>query len=184
MKYTFGEPDALVHYPVFAPAGYIGYVFRWHKYWWAVEAGTSAETRHLKNGKDDKVTGKDKAATHLATRAAEGLITPTDVPPPASFEPLASTPLLHPRMKDTKANRDHAREVDQSLALHLWTRRSGFPGTDNPVWVECQDGWSGVLYWSHLRGRNHQPPSLFRHTGCKVRDQVRDRDPRYRKQKA
>ncbi|MEU1133343.1 hypothetical protein ABZ383_26400 [Streptomyces sp. NPDC005900] len=179
MKYTISEPDDLCQYPVTVPGGYVGYVFRWHKYWWAVEAGTGQETRHLKNGKDDPVPGREKAALYLATRAANGLITPTTTPPPIQAEHLAEPPLLHPRMKDTQANRDRAREVDESLALHLWTRRSGFPGTDNPMMLECADGWRGPLYWSHLRGRNGNPPSLFRHPDCEVRDQVRERDPRY-----
>ncbi|MEU1121828.1 MULTISPECIES: hypothetical protein [unclassified Streptomyces] len=181
MKYQIGEPDELCQYPVTIPGGgYIGHVFRWHKYWWAVEAGSGQETRHLKNGKADKVTGQEKAALYLATRAANGLITPTKAPEPTPFEAMAEPPLLHPRMKDTPGNRQHAQEVDELLALQLWTRESGFPGTDNPMRVKCQDGWRGILYWSHLRGRNNKAPSLFRHEECTVRDQVRARDPRYR----
>jgi hypothetical protein len=43
-------------------------------------------------------------------------------------------------------------------------------------------GWTGPRYWSHLRGRNSNPPSThFRHPGCIPDDQVRARIPAYQR---
>jgi hypothetical protein len=69
------------------------------------------------------------------------------------------------------------------LDTFLWRPLSGYPGSDNPWFLQCQlCGWAGPRYWSHLRRRNGKPPKPSRHPGgCVGAEKVRARIPAYTK---
>ncbi|MGO4427023.1 hypothetical protein AB4Z54_52065, partial [Streptomyces sp. MCAF7] len=99
--------------------------------------------------------------------------------PRAFFGPV---PLLHPRMPANDRNIEAAYKAMAGLTEYLWTPLGGYPGADNPWALRCQlCGWEGPRYWSHLRGRNNNPPSAFRHPGCIGADKARARIAAYQK---
>ena len=164
-QYRIGDADTECRYPVFVGHQVIGQVFRWHRDWLV---NSSAGEQNL--GRPDEGTrGADMAAAHLAREYAAGTITAAPLAEASTRAPLeyGPVPLLHPRMPaKSRRNRDGALKAFAGLTAHHWTARHGFPGSDNPWHMACDlCGWSGVRYWSHLRGRNGQPPSISRHPG-------------------
>ncbi|MFI9214314.1 hypothetical protein ACIGW7_40065 [Streptomyces sp. NPDC053253] len=176
LAYRLGEPDAECRYPVIIGEDMvIGFAFRWHRNW-MVQDSTGEHTLG-RPPKGEK--GEDMAAANLVKQYAAGLITATRlVATSAEKEARAygPAPLLHPRMPETPRNLAGARKAWAGLAEHLWTPLGGFPGADNPWLLACgmpECDWFGPRYWSHLRGRNGQPPSAHRHPGCIGEDKVR-----------
>lgn len=163
-RYTYGTPDTECRYPVLLPNGeFIGHVFRWHRAWFAVPAGSPIEIRVSAGA-----IGKDAAAEYLCEEFDAGRITPlAEAPNHSSAEKgTGPAPLLHPRMNKPH-NRAAALTAVQGLSELHWTPLGGYPGADNPWLLSCDRcGWAGVKYWSHLRGRKGNPPSPFRHPGC------------------
>lgn len=163
-RHTYGAPDTECRYPVLLPnGGFIGHVFRWHRAWFAVSAGSPIEIRVSAGA-----IGKDAAAEYLCEEFDAGRITPlTQAPDHSSAERgTGPAPLLHPRM-DKPHNRAAALTAVQGLSELQWTPLGGYPGADNPWLLSCDRcEWEGVKYWSHLRGRKGKPPSPFRHPGC------------------
>lgn len=163
-RYTFGSPDKECRYPVLLDGKFIGNVFRWHGAWFAVTAGLQIEVRVSAGS-----IGKDAAARYLCDEVDAGRITPQkDTPNPRELLTHGRpVPLLHPRMKETAHNLATARAVWRRLTDSRWIPMGGYPGADNP-WLLCCGlcGWTGIRYWSHLRGRKGNPPSAFRHPGC------------------
>ncbi len=71
-RYTYGAPDTECRYPVLLPNGeFIGHVFRWHRAWFAVPAGSPIEIRVSAGA-----IGKDAAAEYLCEEFGAGRITP------------------------------------------------------------------------------------------------------------
>lgn len=181
-RYRFGDPDRDCRYPVYVDDLYAGLIFRWHKPWYAVPVGTDEETRRTGE------KAKKAAAQFLVDQVDAGAITPQATAPeqaaPALYDPV---PLLHPRMPANPTNQRTAEQVIERLADHFWKPLGGYPGADNPWLMRCElDGceedWQGVRYWSHLRGRNNNPPSPYRHPGCIGAEQVRARIAAYQQQ--
>jgi len=180
--FQLDAPDIECRYPVHLTGTdqLIGHVFRWHGAWMAVAANSNDEIR-VSAGRG----GDTAAARYLFTEYSEGRITPTRqtdghaAQPPATIGPV---PLLHPRMRVNAANIAAAEKAMAGLAAHRWTPRGGYPGSDNPWYLACQlCEWHGPRYWSHLRGRNGNPPSPFRHEGgCIGAEEVRARITAYR----
>lgn len=164
-RYTYGVADTECRYPVLLPDGrFIGLVFRWHRAWYAIPAGTETEIRVSAGA-----IGKDTSAEYLREEFDAGRITPTpEAPESACGAERGGTPppLLHPRM-DKPRNRTAALAAILRLWELDWTALGGYPGADNPWMLRCERcGWVGMKYWSHLRGRKGNPPSAFRHPGC------------------
>ncbi|MEU8701681.1 hypothetical protein AB0C61_29305 [Streptomyces sp. NPDC048680] len=163
-RHTFGTADTECRYPVLLNGHYIGMVFRWHRAWIAIPAGLENEIRVSAGS-----IGKDAAARYLCDEFDAGRITPHQKYPEFSSSAGISgpAPLLHPRMRATARNKDVASAALQGLSDYRWTALGGYPGADNPWLLNCDlCGWVGPKYWSHLRGRNENPPSMFRHPGC------------------
>ncbi|WP_073780597.1 hypothetical protein [Streptomyces sp. MJM1172] len=174
--YQLGDTDEECRYPVRVDdQHHLGLIFRWHGGWFAIPAGQSEALRVGDGG-----TGKNTAALYLVSEYNEGRIVPQD---PAADAPEASraligpVPLLHPRLPVNDRNTEHALVAMAALTAYLWTPKGGYPGSDNPWFMECElCHWRGPRYWSHLRGRNQNPPSPHRHPGgCIGADQVRAR---------
>ncbi|MGW3426118.1 hypothetical protein [Streptomyces phaeochromogenes] len=181
-RYRLGDADLECHYPVLVGDQYIGRIFRWHGAWRAVAAGSDDEVR-VAEGR----IGKNAAALYLVDEADAGRIAPLDeaesvAQAPALYGPV---PLLHWRLPATDSNKKRAQEVMDLLAVYRWWPKGGYSGSDNPMFLECElcGKWRGPRYWSHLRGRNNQPPSPFRHPGgCIGADKVRASIPAYQQQ--
>lgn len=161
-RHTFGSPDKECRYPVLLNGQFIGFVFRWHRAWFAVTPVTGIETRVSAGA-----IGKDTAARYLCDEVDAGRTTPQkEAPNPRELLTNGPVPLLHPRMKEAPHNLATARAVWRRLTDSQWIPMGGYPGADNPWLLSCGlCGWIGVR-WSHLRGRNGNPPSAFRHAGC------------------
>ncbi|MGA5182903.1 hypothetical protein [Streptomyces pseudogriseolus] len=183
LAYRLGTPDWERRYPVLiGESTVIGAVFRWHRDWL-----TLSSEGELNIGRPEKGRrGVDQAAAHLAAEYAAGHIKPVSLDDVTAAVPVLTgpVPLLHWRMPQTPRNVEAAQKAMAALELHRWTPYSGFPGSDNPWWQECQlCGWQGPRYWSHQRGRNGGLPSTHRHPasttppapdGCVGDDKVRE----------
>ena len=174
LPYRIGEPDGECRYPVIiGESQVIGRAYRWHRDW-LVE--TSAGERNLRRPATG-AKGVDMAAAFIVGEYAAGRVTavPLAQALTVAARPYGPVPLLHPRMPATARNADGARRAFAGLAEHCWRAFSGFPGSDNPWFLACElCGWEGPRYWSHLRGRNGNPPSLARHPdGCVGEEEVR-----------
>ncbi|MGN9821929.1 hypothetical protein ACTMUQ_42455 [Streptomyces sp. SD11] len=170
-SYVLGAADQECRYPVLVDGQTIGRIYRWHGAWFAIPAGKTDEIRVGAGS-----TGSVAAAQFLAQEFGAGRITPqqhTD----SSAKPRAfvgPVPLLHPRMPATPRNIEGAHKAMTGLTEFHWTPLGGYPGADNPWFLRCQlCGWEGPRYWSHLRGRNGNPPSTFRHPECLDAEKVR-----------
>ncbi|GGU50018.1 hypothetical protein [Streptomyces violascens] len=175
-----GDADQECRYPVRFDGHFLGRIFRWHGAWYAVAAGQSDEVRVAAGS-----IGSEAAARHLVDEYAAGRIAPQQetesglTAPDGLFGPV---PLLHPRMPVTPRNTAAAHVAMAGLTAYLWTPKTGYPGADNPWFVICGlCSWEGPRYWSHLRGRNGNAPSAFRHPGCIDPAEVRARIPAYQK---
>ncbi|WP_393101437.1 hypothetical protein [Streptomyces sp. LN325] len=177
LPYRLGEPDIECRYPVLVGTWFIGHALRWHGVWYAVPAGTTTDVR-VADGGPRRGGGSPAAAAWLYSEFTEGRITPQSVVDSAAATLVQpeTVPLLHPRMPETARNIASARTAFAGLEAHRWTPYGGYPGSDNPWVMECQlCGWKGPRYWSHLRGRNGQPPTVLRHDGgCIGADKVRE----------
>ncbi|MBE9500741.1 hypothetical protein IHE61_31050 [Streptomyces sp. GKU 257-1] len=181
--YTLGDADTECRYPVIIGADVPGRVFRWHREWFA----DTSEGEHNLGRPPKGTNGVDMAAAYVAEEYAAGRI--TVVPLAEEPRPTAGyVPLLHPRMPETPRNVQAAKTAFAALAEHRWQPvRTGFPGSDNPWYLACQMPgctWEGPRYWSHLRGRNGNPPSPHRHPGgCIGKERVQALIPAYRMRK-
>jgi len=181
-NYRFGDPDIECRYPVIiGDDECIGWVFRWHGAWYANPAGSEEEQRV-----GDGSTGKEAAAFYLISEYTSGRIAPMAVNgstgDPADF--IGPVPLLHRRMPATPSNIATALRVMATADEYRWrlVGPNGYAGSDNHSYWLCElCGWKGFRYWSHMRGRNGEPPSTHRHTGCLPEDQVRALIPAYQK---
>ncbi|WP_051710243.1 hypothetical protein [Streptomyces sp. NRRL S-350] len=193
LAYRIGDPDAECRYPVIIGTEnplVIGWAFRWHRNWLVTAAwtdGSESERNLHRPAKGDK--GVDMAAAFLAEQYAAGAITAVPLAEALAEMPLPIGPvlLLHPRMAVKERNDRNiasALKAFAGLAEHHWRAYGGFPGSDNPWFVGCElCGWTGPKYWSHLRGRNGNPPSITRHLGkCVDEDKIREAIPAYRQQ--
>ncbi|MFD5589774.1 hypothetical protein ACFWII_39055 [Streptomyces sp. NPDC127063] len=168
LSYRLGEPDWERRYPVvIGEDTVIGAVFRWHRDWLALtSAGEHNLGRPEKGRRGVPRAAAHQAAAHVAAEYAASHITAMSLDAVTAPVPVLDgpVPLLHPRMPQTPRNIEAAQKAMAALALHRWTPYTGFPGSDNPWWQECQlCGWQGPRYWSHQRGRNGEPPSTHRH---------------------
>ncbi|MFE4604928.1 hypothetical protein ACFRKE_29175 [Kitasatospora indigofera] len=190
--YRIGTPDTECRYPVIigeAEDLMIGKVWRWHRNWLArMTEADGSESEHNVRRPEKGEKGLDLAAAFLAKKYAAGAITAAPLAEALADAPLpvGPVPLLHPRMavKDRNdRNVGSALKAFAGLAEHHWRAYGGFPGSDNPWFVGCElCGWTGPKYWSHLRGRNGNPPSITRHLGtCVSEDEIRELIPAYRK---
>ncbi|MFD4555233.1 hypothetical protein ACFWP5_13100 [Streptomyces sp. NPDC058469] len=168
LAYRLGEPDWEQRYPVLIGTDtVIGAVFRWHRDWLTL----TSEGEHNLGRPEKGRRGVPKAAAlaaagQVAAEYAAGRITTMTLADVTAAVPVLDgpVPLLHPRMPQSPRNTDTAREVMAAVALHRWKPYTGFPGSDNPWWQECElCGWQGPRYWSHQRGRNGELPSTHRH---------------------
>ena len=168
-RYTLGIPDMECRYPVLLSGQFIGHVFRWHRAWFAIPAGlTTPAGLHIEIRVSAGSIGKDAAARYLCDEVDAGRITPQETPAALPTEETnRPVPLLHRRMRATPHNVAAAHVAIAGLADYRWTPMGGYPGADNPWLISCDlCGWEGPRYWSHLRGRKGNPPSMFRHPGC------------------
>lgn len=123
-RYTYGVPDTECRYPVLLPNGeFIGHVFRWHRAWYAVPAGSPIEIRVSAGA-----IGKDAAAEYLCEEF-DGRITPLAEAPNhnAAERGDGPAPLLHPRM-DRPHNRPAALKAVRGLSDLQWNPLGGYPG--------------------------------------------------------
>lgn len=178
-NYRLGTPDWERRYPVLVGNDVIGAAFRWHRDWLIL---SSEGERNL--GRPEKgAHGVDMAAARLAAMYADGRITTMALADVTAAVPVLTepVPLLHPRMPRTRSNLSTATAVLKTVREHRWKPYTGFPGSDNPWWQECElCGWQGPRYWSHQRGRNGQLPSTHRHDGCVGDEKVREAVAAYR----
>ncbi|MFD9690367.1 hypothetical protein ACFXPX_38510 [Kitasatospora sp. NPDC059146] len=176
LAYRIGAPNNQCRRPVIIGAEeeprLLGYVSRWHRDWLAEDNnGQVHNVRRPAVGSK----GQDKAADWLANEFVNGRIqavpltdTVAEVP-----SPYGPAPLLHPRM-DEKRNRDSALAAIARVTEFHWTPLSGYPGSDNLWLLRCDLCGAVVMkHYSHLRGRNGNPPSANRHPGCKSEAEVR-----------
>ncbi|MFF3958813.1 hypothetical protein ACFYY1_37260 [Streptomyces sp. NPDC001890] len=184
LPYRKGEPDIECRYPVIIGADKVlGQAFRWHRDWLVVTSEGEHNLRRPPTGKK----GIDMAAAHLIQEYIAGRIEAVSLDQVRAEAPQplnGPVPLLHPRMPVNGRNLGGARTAFAGLTEHHWRAVSqGFPGSDNPWYLLCElCGWSGVRYWSHHRGRNGQPPSIYRHDGgCIGAEKVRELIPAYQK---
>ncbi|MGW3091713.1 hypothetical protein [Streptomyces sp. NPDC001108] len=184
LPYRLGTLDARGRRPVIIGENtVIGYASRWHREWDTESTAGFHRVGRPEVGKQ----GADRAAAYLIAEYAAGRITPI-TPEAADTEAPAHgpVPLLDPRMPSTRTNRARALDVWAAADRFLWLPRTGFPGSDNhwslTCLLRCQPGgryWTGPRYWSHLRGRNSNPPSPHRHPGCLSETEVRRLIPAY-----
>ncbi|ATZ21933.1 hypothetical protein SLAV_39375 [Streptomyces lavendulae subsp. lavendulae] len=174
--YRIGEADRDCRWAVLTSDGeQIGRIFRWHGAWFALPAGATDATRQGDGG-----DGSESAARYLFAEYQAGRITPQPETPSQPQARDDAVPLLHPGMRDNDRTRSAARTAVAGLDAYRWAPLAGYPGSDNPWPVRCQlCGWEGNRYWSHLRGRNGNPPSPYRHPGCIDADKVRAVIPAY-----
>lgn len=186
LPFRIGEPDVECRYPVIIGEGQvIGQAFRWHRDWLV---DTSEGERNL-GRPPTGAKGIDMAAAHLAEEYAAARVkaVPLDQVLAEAPKPLnGPVPLLDPRMPASPRNIDGARLAFAGLAKHHWRAvLRGFPGSDNPWYLLCElCGWQGPCYWSHLRGRDGNPPSANRHAKsrkCIGEEKVRALIPAYQK---
>ncbi|MFE7657088.1 hypothetical protein ACFU6M_30075 [Streptomyces bottropensis] len=195
LAFRLGEPDWEQRYPVLIGTDtVIGAVFRWHRDWLTL----TSEGEHNLGRPEKGRRGVPKAAAltaagHVAAEYAAGRITAMTLADVTAAVPVLDgpVPLLHPRMPQSPRNTEAAETVMAALALHRWKPYTGFPGSDNPWWQECElCGWQGPRYWSHQRGRNGGLPSTHRHpasaefnapAGCVGDDKVRELIAAYQK---
>ncbi|MCU4750267.1 hypothetical protein [Streptomyces sp. G-5] len=182
LPYRIGEPDLECRYPVIIGTNrVIGRAFRWHRDWLVLTDQGEHNLRRPPTG----TKGIDMAAAYLASEYVAGRVTAVpleQIRAEAPKAPDGPVPLLHPRMPASDRNIAGATTAFAGLAEHRWEAvLHGFPGSDNPWYLMCElCGWSGVRYWSHLRGRNGRPPSPRRHDdGCIGEDKVRELIPAY-----
>ncbi|MDH6545563.1 hypothetical protein [Streptomyces sp. SPB4] len=176
LAYRLGGPDAECRYPVIIGEDMvIGLAFRWHRNWMVQDsAGEHTLGRPAKGEK-----GEGMAAAHLVKQYAAGLITATRLIVSSGelgARAYGPVPLLHWRMPATERNLASAYKAWAGVTELRWRPHGGFPGADNWWMLECEMpgcDWVGPRYWSHLRGRNGQPPSAYRHPGCIGEDKVR-----------
>ncbi|MFE4639201.1 hypothetical protein ACFRJ1_38265 [Streptomyces sp. NPDC056773] len=176
MSYRIGVPDIDGRYPVIIGTDQVlGNAFRWHRDWLVATSTGEHNLRRPPVG----TKGVDMAAAYLARKYAAGHITPVPLAQVLAEAPQplhGPVPLLHPRMPITDRNTYGAKTAFAGLAAHHWRAvRTGFPGSDNHWALACElCGWEGPKFWSHLRGRNGNPPSAHRHEGgCIGEDKVR-----------
>ncbi|MER8039412.1 hypothetical protein [Streptomyces hydrogenans] len=177
-RFEIGNPDGECRYPVTLDGKCIGRVFRWHGAWYAAPAGQPNE-RRIADG-----AGKELAANYLVELFDSGKITPQEEGEKETPAVLSSSnvPLLHLRLNRTPRNVKAAEKAMTGISEFLWVPLDGYPGADNPWLLRCQlCGWQGPRYWSHLRGRNGNPPSTYRHPGCRPADEVRAAIPAYKR---
>ncbi|MEU5483526.1 hypothetical protein [Streptomyces mirabilis] len=167
--FRLGAPDWEQRYPVLTGTDtVIGAVFRWHRDWLTItSSGEHNLGRPEKGRRGVPQAAALAAAGHVAAQYGAGHITAMTLeavtaPVPVLMDPV---PLLHERMPESPRNVDAAKSVMASLATFRWRPFTGFPGSDNPHWMECElCGWQGPRYWSHLRGRPVGAlPSTYRH---------------------
>ncbi len=180
--YRVGAPDIQCRYPVIVGEDQvIGRAFRWHRDWLVLTTEGEHNLRRPPKG----TPGTEMAAAHLAQQYAAGHIgaVPLDQVLAEAPTPLVGpVPLLHPRMPVNDRNIEGAEIAFAGLAAHFWRAvLTGFPGSDNHWLLICElCGWQGPKFWSHLRGRNGEPPSARRHKGgCIGEDKVRQLIPAY-----
>ncbi|MFF8432826.1 hypothetical protein [Streptomyces bacillaris] len=180
--YRVGAPDIQCRYPVIVGEDQvIGRAFRWHRDWLVLTTEGEHNLRRPPKG----TPGTEMAAAHLAQQYAAGHIgaVPLDQVLAEAPTPLVGpVPLLHPRMPVNDRNIEGAEIAFAGLASHFWRAvLTGFPGSDNHWLLICElCGWQGPKFWSHLRGRNGEPPSARRHKGgCIGEDKVRQLIPAY-----
>ncbi|MFI0596529.1 hypothetical protein [Streptomyces griseus] len=166
-SYTFGALDAECRYPVMLNGNFLGVVFRWHRAWFAVPAAAHPVSLEHEIRVGSGANGKNLAARYLCDEFEAGRIAPGQkAPAPAPATRTGRVPLLHRRM-DKPRNRSAALIALRGLEALRWIPLGGYPGADNPWLLKCQlCDWTGIKYWSHLRGRKGNPPSPFRHPGC------------------
>lgn len=179
MPYRIGEPDIQCRYPVIIGEDrVIGQAYRWHRDWLVVTTEGEHNLRRPPTG----TRGEDMAAAYLAEEYAAGRITAVTLDQVRAEAPKplnGPVPLLHPRMPASPRNIAGARVAFAGLTEHRWRALStGFPGSDNPWYLLCElCGWAGPVYWSHLRGRNGNPPTINRHAKykkCVGKEKVRE----------
>lgn len=184
LPYGIGEPDIECRYPVIIGSDrVIGRAYRWHRDWLVVTSEGERNLRRPPLG----TAGIDMAAAYLADEYAAGRITAVPLDQARAEEPqpvYGPIPLLHPRMPASNRNLAGAMTAFAGLTEYHWRPLlTGFPGSDNPWYLACElCGWQGPRYWSHLRGRNGNPPSIYRHDGgCVGEDKVRELIVAYRR---
>ncbi len=171
-----GEPDAECRYPVIIGENLvIGWAYRWHRDWLVDTSGGEHNLRRPPTG----TKGVDMAAAFLAGEYAAGRITavPLAQAQDGARRLNGPVPLLHLRMPVTPRNIAGAHKAFAGLVAHHWRPLTGFPGSDNPWPLACElcGEWEGPKYWSHLRGRNGNPPPITRHPGgCIGEDRIRE----------
>ncbi|MEE1797501.1 hypothetical protein PUR57_02170 [Streptomyces sp. JV176] len=182
LTYRVGAPDIQCRYPVIVGEDQvIGRAYRWHRDWHVLTTAGEHNLRRPPRG----IPGTDMAAAHLAEEYAAGRIgaVPLDQVLAEAPTPLCGpVPLLHPRMPVNDRNTESAHTAFAGLTAHHWRAvLTGFPGSDNHWYLSCElCPWEGPKFWSHLRGRNGEPPSPRRHKGgCIGEDQVRQLIPAY-----
>lgn len=179
-RFQLGTPDQECRYPVQIDGQHIGRIYRWHGAWYAAPAGHNDEIRVAAGS-----AGKELSAGYLVAMYDLRQITPQNADKDEANTPrefVGPVPLLHPRMSATPRNTKAAHVAMAGLTEHLWTPLHGYPGADNPWALKCGlCGWQGPRYWSHLRGRNGNPPSTHRHPGCLDAEKVRARITAYQK---
>lgn len=174
--YRVGAPDIQCRYPVIVGEDQvIGRAYRWHRDWLVLTTKGEHNLRRPPKG----TPGTDMAAAHLAEEYAAGRIgaVPLDQVLAEAPTPLCRpVPLVHPRMPVNDRNIKGAQIAFAGLRAHHWRAvLTGFPGSDNHWYLSCElCEWEGPKFWSHLRGRNGEPPSPRRHKGgCIGEDKVR-----------
>ncbi|MFJ2193123.1 hypothetical protein ACIOJE_35140 [Kitasatospora sp. NPDC087861] len=170
-SYRVGDPTGDCRYPVYVidprtgTEALAGIAQRWGRDW------LTTTSNGVKNhGRPDEgVPGIQVPAQYIATEYAAGNTTPLHSAQLAEedlTQPQGDVPLLHPRVPQTPRNAKAAQDADTTMARYYWLRIGGFPGSDNPQATKCLlCGWTGWRYYSHLRGRNGNPPSANRHPG-------------------
>ncbi|MEV6357977.1 hypothetical protein [Streptomyces hydrogenans] len=195
LAYRLGEPDWEQRYPVLIGTDtVIGAVFRWHRDWLTLTSEGEYNLGRPEKGRRGVLQAAARtAAGHVAAEYAAGRITAMTLADVTAAVPVLDgpVPLLHPRMPQSPRNLEIAEKVMAAQALHRWKPYTGFPGSDNPQWLECElCGWQGPRYRSHQRGRNGGLPSTYRHpasaefgapAGCVGDDKVRELIAAYQK---
>ncbi|MFF4902602.1 hypothetical protein [Streptomyces sp. NPDC001068] len=188
LAFRLGEPDWECRYPVLIGDDVvIGAVFRWHRDWIALTSQGDINLGRPESGnRSVRKAAAHAAAAHVVNEYANGRITVMSREAVTSPVPVLAgpVPLLHPRMPETPNNIKTAKEVTAVVRQLRFTPFTGFAGSDNPQWQECQlCGWQGPRYWSHQRRYNGRNPSIHRHpaslnppapAGCVGEEKVRE----------